>query len=130
MHEWAIAEGIVATALKKSGGKRVKKVKLRVGELQQVDLEILKFAIEEISKAEQGEKMDVEMEVERAELTCSRCSEKWNPVQLGMGEETAELIHFLPEAAKIHLRCPKCGSFDFEISRGRGVWIESLVIQE
>jgi hydrogenase nickel incorporation protein HypA/HybF len=43
-----------------------------------------------------------------------------------LDEEAREAIHFLPEAAHAYIRCPKCGSPDFEILSGRGVWLESV----
>ncbi|MEM2250695.1 MAG: hydrogenase nickel incorporation protein HypA [Candidatus Hadarchaeales archaeon] len=131
MHEWAIAEGIVATVLKSSGGKKVKKVKLQVGELQQIDLEILEFAVKEISKIEQGKEIaEIDVEIERTEFECHECHKRWRLHLSRSNTEIAELVHFLPESSKIHLRCPHCGSSDFEISGGRGVCIESFVIQE
>lgn len=130
MHEWAIAEGIVATVLKNSGGRKVKKVKVRVGELQQIDLEVLKLAVGEISKVEQAEEIKIEIEIERTEFECNRCHKRWNLSYSCFDAETAELVHFLPESSKIYSRCPRCGSSDFEIARGRGVWIESFVIRE
>jgi len=38
-------------------------------------------------------------------------------------EDESEAIHFIPEVAFVHARCPKCGSPDFEIMTGRGVSI-------
>jgi hydrogenase nickel incorporation protein HypA/HybF len=42
------------------------------------------------------------------------------------GEETSEAVHFVPEMAHVYLKCPKCGSPDFEIAEGRGVWLASI----
>jgi hydrogenase nickel incorporation protein HypA/HybF len=41
-------------------------------------------------------------------------------------DDEAEAIHFIPEVAFVHARCPKCGSPDFEILKGRGVSIASI----
>jgi len=43
-----------------------------------------------------------------------------------LDEEEAEFIHFIPEVAHAYLRCPKCKSPDFEITKGRGVWVSSI----
>ncbi len=43
-----------------------------------------------------------------------------------LGENEQEAIHFVPEAAHAFIRCPACGSPDFEISKGRGVWVERI----
>jgi len=43
-----------------------------------------------------------------------------------LNEDESEAIHFIPEVAFVHARCPKCGSPDFEIMTGRGVSITSI----
>jgi hydrogenase nickel incorporation protein HypA/HybF len=43
-----------------------------------------------------------------------------------LNEDESEAIHFLPEVAFVHTRCPKCKSPDFEITKGRGVTITSI----
>ena len=51
MHEWALAEGVVAAVSRiaeEQGLKRVTEVTVRIGELQQVDREILIFAIDQL----------------------------------------------------------------------------------
>ncbi len=37
-----------------------------------------------------------------------------------------ESIHFIPEVAHTYIKCPKCGSPDFEIIKGRGIWLEKI----
>jgi hydrogenase nickel incorporation protein HypA/HybF len=41
-------------------------------------------------------------------------------------ETESESIHFIPEVVFVHARCPKCGSPDFEITKGRGVVLSSI----
>ena len=43
-----------------------------------------------------------------------------------LNEDESEAIHFIPEVAFVHTRCPKCGSPDFEIQKGRGVSITQI----
>ncbi|MBL7075500.1 hydrogenase maturation nickel metallochaperone HypA, partial [candidate division KSB1 bacterium] len=46
MHEWALAEAVISTALevsKKEKLKKITKIKLMMGELQQIDREIFEF---------------------------------------------------------------------------------------
>jgi hydrogenase nickel incorporation protein HypA/HybF len=43
-----------------------------------------------------------------------------------VSEDTAEAIHFVPEVAHTYIKCPSCGSPDFEIVEGRGVWLENI----
>ena len=47
----------------------------------------------------------------------------YNVVRL---EDVREAIHFVPEIAHTYIKCPKCGSPDFEVVQGRGVWLESI----
>ena len=43
-----------------------------------------------------------------------------------LNEEAREAVHFVPEIAHTFMKCPRCGSPDFEIVTGRGIWIESI----
>jgi len=62
----------------------------------------------------------------RAEFKCRACGHKWFFEKETLDESTAEAIHFVPEVAHTYLKCPKCGSPDFEVVEGRGVWLESV----
>lgn len=128
MHEWALAEAVIAAAseiARKEGLKEVKEVKIRVGELQQIELDILEFALSQLKSAKfKGAKFSIE--VARTELKCRVCGHKWIFKKEKLDESTAEAIHFVPEIAHTYIKCPKCGSPDFEILEGRGVWLESI----
>ena len=41
-------------------------------------------------------------------------------------DDAAEAIHFVPELAHAFMRCPDCGSPDFEVAAGRGVAISGI----
>ena len=128
MHEWALAEAVIAAAseiAEKEGLGEVTEVRIRVGELQQVELDILEFALSQLKPSRfKNAKFDVE--VTKAELKCRVCGNKWVFAKEKLDEETAESIHFVPEVAHTYIKCPKCGSPDFEIIKGRGVWLESI----
>ena len=70
----------------------------------------------------------IRIETEKAVLKCRVCGYQWNfsDSTKRLNEDKAELIHFIPEVAHVYLRCPKCKSPDFEITKGRGVWISSI----
>ncbi|MEM3615832.1 MAG: hydrogenase nickel incorporation protein HypA [Candidatus Methanomethylicia archaeon] len=130
MHEWALAEAVIVTTNKIVEERRLKKIKevvVKIGELQQVDIEIFEFALSEL-KSERGMN-DVEFRIELAEakMMCKNCGYEWNFKKENLKDEIKEAIHFIPETAHVFLRCPRCGSPDFEIISGRGVWIESIV---
>ncbi|MDH5187030.1 MAG: hydrogenase/urease maturation nickel metallochaperone HypA, partial [candidate division WOR-3 bacterium] len=50
MHEWSLAEAVVATAIRaaeKEGLKEIIEIKIKLGELQQIEKEIFEFALKE-----------------------------------------------------------------------------------
>jgi hydrogenase nickel incorporation protein HypA/HybF len=132
MHEWALADAVVSTAIsvaKKENLKEITKIVVKVGELQQINVDTFEFLVKEvigndplISKAE------LDIRTEKGLLKCNVCANEWafQDVAGKLGEEYSEAIHFVPEMAHIYARCPKCGSPDFEISQGRGVYIETI----
>ncbi len=135
MHEWAVAEGVVDTLLelgKKERAKRIVRVKLRVGELRQIERDLFEFALRELAKGTIAEGMGVEVEVERSVMCCRVCGFKWSfdEVKEKLGEEENEAIHFLPDILPVYVKCPGCGSVDFEVSEGRGVVIWSVEMEK
>lgn len=132
MHEWALAEGVVNTALEIAQNKNLRKVKtilLKVGEIQQIDLEVFDFALKELSKDTILEKAEIKYENFPAYLSCNVCGYKWSFYETfnKLNEEEKEAIHFVPETIHVYIKCPKCGSHDFEITEGRGVFIEDVL---
>jgi hydrogenase nickel incorporation protein HypA/HybF len=128
MHEWALAEAVIAAAsqiAEKEGLKEVTEVKIKVGELQQIELDILEFALSQL-KPSKFKHTKFSIELAKAELKCRVCGYKWFFKKEKMDENVAEAIHFVPEIAHTYIKCPKCGSPDFEILEGRGVWLESI----
>jgi len=128
MHEWALAEAVISTAsqiAEKEGVKEVTEVKIKVGELQQIELDILEFALSQI-KTSKFENAKFAIETTRAELRCRVCENQWVFDKEKLDADTAEAIHFVPEIAHTYIKCPKCGSPDFEILKGRGIWLESI----
>ncbi|MEM3731559.1 MAG: hydrogenase nickel incorporation protein HypA [Candidatus Bathyarchaeia archaeon] len=128
MHEWALAEAIIASAsqvAEEEGLKQITEVKIRVGELQQVELDILEFALSQLKTTKFA---DAKFKIEsvKARLKCRACGLEWSFSRSTLDEKAAESIHFIPEVAHAYIKCPKCGSPDFEILEGRGVWLESI----
>ena len=133
MHEWALAESILTTAVNaadKEKLKRIKEIVIGLGELQQVEQDIFEFALGELIK-DQGEKLKyvkIKIKSEKSNFICNNCQNHWtfDDLKKGINEDESEAIHFIPEVALVHSRCPKCGSPDFEITKGRGVSILSI----
>jgi hydrogenase nickel incorporation protein HypA/HybF len=128
MHEWALAEAIISATFQmaeKEGLKKVSEVKIKVGELQLIELEILEFALLQLKK-DKLRNAKFTVRTENAELKCRVCGHRWVFSERTLSDETAEAIHFVPEIAHTYVKCPKCESPDFEILKGRGVWLETV----
>jgi hydrogenase nickel incorporation protein HypA/HybF len=128
MHEWALAEAVVAAAAEvaeKEHLKKVAEVLIKVGELQQIDSEIFRFALEQ-SKTAKFKTAKFKIETAKATLQCRACDSKWAFSKEKLDPDMAEAIHFVPEIAHTYIKCPRCGSTDFEVVEGRGVWLESI----
>ena len=128
MHEWALAEAVVSTTLKIAEEKELKEVielKIKIGELQQIDQEIFEFALSQL-RSPMLKNAKFSLETVNAELKCRVCNHKWKFSTKNLNEDVSEFIHFVPEIAHTYLKCPKCGSPDFEILTGRGVWLDSI----
>jgi len=128
MHEWALAEAVIAAAseiAEKEELREVTEVKIKVGELQRIELGILEFALSQLKPAK-FKNVKFTIETAKAELKCRVCGHGWIFKKEKLDEGTAEAIHFVPEIAHTYIKCPKCGSPDFEILSGRGVWLEAI----
>ena len=143
MHEWSIASGIVRAVLKfmeEKGIGGVEEVVVRVGELAQLDVEILSEAFKLISEETPLKGAKLKVEVEPARFRCQRCGAEW-----GMGEVLEQLraaplipdeeggldppIHYMPELVYAFAKCPRCGSRDFSTISGMGVKVVRLKLQ-
>lgn len=127
MHEWALAEAVVSSAAKfsREKGVRTKEIVVAIGELQQIDMEVFEFAMKEVMKA-MGEDFRVEFRKQKAVFKCKVCRSEWAYEPEKMGEQERECIHFIPEVIHDYSKCPSCGSRDFAILKGRGVWLNSI----
>ena len=133
MHEWALAESILSTTLEEAEKEKLKsidEIKIGIGELQQIERDIFEFALGEIIKSKENKLKNVKIsiETEKSTLKCKSCDHTWkfSDMKKKLNEDESEAIHFIPEVAFVHTRCPKCGSPDFEITTGRGVSIVSI----
>jgi hydrogenase nickel incorporation protein HypA/HybF len=128
MHEWALAEAILATATEiaeKEKLKEVTEVTIRVGELQQLERGILRFALTQM-KSECFKNTKFRFLKAKTLLNCRVCGTAWQFKKEKLDKATREAIHFVPEVAHTYIKCPKCGSPDFEIVSGRGIWLDNI----
>ena len=133
MHEWALAEGVIATALdagEKEGLGTITKIVVRIGELQRIQEDVFRQALEEVMPDSEPRlaATEIVLEIQPARFRCRPCQHRYTLADTGSGldHEALESIHFIPELAHIFMECPSCHSPDFEVVEGRGVWIETL----
>jgi hydrogenase nickel incorporation protein HypA/HybF len=96
-----------------------------MGELQQIETDILEFALSQL-KSDKMKDAKITVETVPAKLKCRVCGQAWTFDEKKLDKESKEAVHFVPEIAHTFIKCPKCGSPDFEILEGRGVWLESV----
>lgn len=122
MHEWALAQAVVReiASLVSGEGKGVV-VEVVLGELQSVDEEAFSLALNTLLEEEGVRGVEVKLVREEAVFKCRRCGFEWSLENAGLSDEEREAIHFVPEAVHSIIRCPKCGSRDYDVVRGRGV---------
>lgn len=118
MHEFALAKAARDTILQRYRDK--KRVKVYIGELNQIDLGIFKDIL--VSEIE-GTGVDVDFDEIPAKMRCNICSTEWLYRDVKLTEEERESIHFIPETIHIFVKCPNCGSNDFSIVEGRGIYV-------
>jgi hydrogenase nickel incorporation protein HypA/HybF len=133
MHEWALAESVITAAVneaKKNQLQALKEITIQIGELQQIEYDIFKFALQEILKIQNKNLKNVKFHIktQKTLLRCHSCEYTWGFQKLkkNVTAVEGEAIHFIPEVVFTHARCPRCKSPDFEIIKGRGVSITSI----
>ena len=130
MHEWAIAEAVikeVENLIHKN--MRLKRIRILAGELQNLDENILKQYMDMMIK-EVAPGLKYSIEREEAVFKCNVCSHIWYLRDVKLSEDEREAVHFVPEAIHAYVSCPKCGSRDFTVVRGRGVRLVYEVEEE
>ena len=117
MHEWALAESILTAAVEEAEKEKLKKIteiRVGMGELQQIERDVFEFAINEIIKSQDDKLKNIKIKIEtvKSNLKCKSCDHTWSfsDMKKKLNEDQGEAIHFIPEVAFVHARCPKCGS--------------------
>ena len=112
MHEFSICSEIVRNVLdevEKSKGRKVLSIQLEIGELTFLNLEQITFLIHELFKGTVAEGAKVKVKTVKASIKCESCGYK--------GREIADqkvLSHHY-----ISISCPKCGSLEIKVEKGR-----------
>jgi hydrogenase nickel incorporation protein HypA/HybF len=112
MHEFSISSEIVKTVLdtvEKSKGKKVLSIQLEMGELALLNFEQVTFWIHELLKGTAAEGAKVKVKTIKAQFQCNSCGYKGRNIS----KEKDIFHHSIP------LICPKCGSFEIKVEKGR-----------
>lgn len=127
MHEWALAEAVVAKTAevaRERGIAAVREVVVALGELQDVDRDAFEFGLT-TSRAGVPELVDARFvfEVDPARCECRVCGQAWmlGDSLAALPEDERESVHLLPEVVHLYVACPACASPDFAVVGGRGV---------
>jgi len=133
MHEYSIAEGIILTIksiMKEERLDEVSEVIISVGDLAQIDREVL-LDLLKILSSEYG-LGDVKYVINSEETTfkCNYCGYSWSWSSIrdvilkdlcGDVIECDNPIHFIPDLINVFMKCPRCGSQDYSILTGYDV---------
>ncbi len=135
MHEWALAQAIIDAAVDvatREDARRIVEINIVLGELQTIDKEILRVALENIKKDTIARDAAINFESEKMRFRCNLCGHEWGLDKLDdiLNENEIESIHFIPELVHAFVRCPNCGGSDYEIVAGRGVYIKSIRVEK
>ena len=137
MHEYALAEAVLRTALGIATERhlaRITALHVAVGELQQISLDLFQGALANVPAAQDPRLADLHstVTIEPATLRCRACGAAFSMRDAAgrRGADDLEAIHFVPELAHAFLGCPACASPDFEILGGRGVTIAGMEGEE
>lgn len=135
MHEWALAEAVISTILnvaKEKGAKEITEAEIKIGSLQQIEADVLTTIFQELVKNTPLEKTEIKLKLEKAHFKCRACGLEWNfsDAMSALGKEESESIHFVPDLVHAFIRCPRCGSPDFRVMEGRGIWVEYIKISK
>jgi hydrogenase nickel incorporation protein HypA/HybF len=112
MHEFSISSEIVRTVLdtaEQNEGKRVLSVQLEIGELALLNVEQVTFWIHELFKGTAAEGAIIKVKVIKAHIKCTSCGYRGK-----VKSEAGDIFQHLTVC-----QCPKCGSFEIKVEKGR-----------
>ena len=148
MHEWSLAQAIFESVLDFAREKNISKiieVEVSVGELSQLDINLMSEAFHLISKDTILHDTKIVFKEIKARFKCKNCGYEWDmkEAERQMKENIPEFakivdeegtvdypIHYMPDLIYAYIKCPACGSKDFEVVSGKGVKITKIIVEE
>ncbi len=109
----------------KENGRKVASVEVRVGELAQFDIRLVRELLNDLKGGTPLEGAKVVVRLEKSKVRCLSCGSVWGFKHLikPMPEDEKEVVHFFPELLGAYSRCPSCAASFLEIVEGRSVRI-------
>ena len=130
MHELSLVQGIIDAVQEtaEDKGARVKSFKVRVGELAQFDIRLIRELLSELKKGTPLEQAKTIVVRERSRVKCLSCNSEWTFADLvgPLRKNEKEMVHFLPELLSSYSRCPACSKSYLEIEEGRSVTVDEV----
>lgn len=114
MHELGIANSLLQEAQEEAQRhphSRLRKLKLRVGEMSGVNPEALRFCFEVAVRESQLEPLELEVEICARRQRCPACN------------QTFAVVNY-------DLKCPQCGSAKTEFASGDELELASLEVED
>jgi hydrogenase nickel incorporation protein HypA/HybF len=140
MHELSLAAAVIDTAERHAGGRRVTRVRLRLGELRQVVPDSLAFYFEHVARGTLCEGAVLEHEVVSARLGCATCGATWDldsvhapgsgPQRPVPGPQDRGQTRALRVRPRASFRCPRCDAADVGVESGDELEVESIEVEE
>jgi hydrogenase nickel incorporation protein HypA/HybF len=110
MHESGLSEAIVATALRHAGGRRVTRVRVRIGG-HPVDPDVVTQGVQLAAMGSAAENTAVELVLVPMSVSCRGC---------GRGGSVEDHLSMVA--------CPACGGVDIEVTGDEDVILESITV--
>lgn len=132
MHEWALVDSVVKAAeavARESSLKTVGEIVLVLGELQSIDRQAVDTIFAELKAraAEPVRNARLVVESEPTVFKCRACGKTFAEKDCAaLDPSEKEAVHFLPEAARVYIKCPACKSPDFKLEKGRGIYVREI----
>ncbi len=142
MHEWSLADAVVRSLLRfmaSEGLDSIEEVEITWGEILELDTDIFERAFHELSRGTPLEGAKLVLREEKAHFRCNSCGAEWDfktademlSREFEIMEEPTGVrenpLHFLPDLARTLLRCPRCGSRDFDLIDGKDLRVSRVV---
>ena len=110
MHEYGLAEGVLATVRQRADGRKVAGIRVRFGVRHAVGQESMEQAFSFVAEGTEAAGAAVDLVTVPATITCRDC---------GLAAETSDVL----------ATCPRCGGEDVEITGGEEMTLESITYE-